>query len=229
MSGEEPRPKSGGGRPRSTDIDTNVITAALAILDEEGYQAVSLEAVARRAGTSRPAIYRRWPGRAALILAAIAERLEVPEPPDTGCTLCDVGESFTVFLHAFRATRAESLSALYAECAGDPDLRRRYRATIVEPACSAVARTLDRAVARGDLRSDVDRALLLDMIGSLVQYRAMFGPDHLDTADAEHAIEILLRGAAQDYPALLAHSQALEQRHRDASGNHHLHHADESG
>ncbi|GAB3702360.1 TetR/AcrR family transcriptional regulator [Nocardiopsis oceani] len=216
-------PKGSSGRPRSEHIDRSVIAATLEILDTDGYGGVSLEAVARRAGTSRPAIYRRWAGRAPLVLAAIAHRLDVPTPPDTGCTLCDIGDGFNVFLDAYRTIRPESLSALYAECAPDPDLRARYLETIVEPARTAVGRTLDRAIARGDLRADINRNLLLDIVGSLVHYRAMFGPSHLDEAEAEEAIDVLLQGAAVDYTALLAHSAALEQEHAETSGAHHTH------
>src|SRR5690625_4439843 len=220
---EPPESRSSGGRPRSYEIDAALIAATLAILDEEGYGGISLEAVAKRAGTSRPAIYRRWSGRAPLVLAAVAARLDVPTPPDTGCTLCDIGESFNVFLGAYRTIRPEVLSALYAECARDPELRARYLATVIEPARTAVGCTLDRAIARGDLRADVDRDLLLDIVGSLVHYRAMFGPEHLADDEAEQAIEVLLKGAAVDYAALVAHSEALEHRNPNADGAHHIH------
>lgn len=211
-------PKGSGGRPRDRQIDQALISATLAILDSEGYVGVSLEAVARRAGTSRPAIYRRWSGRAPLVLAAAASRLVIPTPPDTGCTLCDIGDSFNVFLDSYRTIRPDALSALYSECAPDPDLRTEYMATIIEPARAAVGRTLDRAIARGDLRREIDRDLLLDIVGSLVHYRTMFGPDHLGDEQAEQAIELLLRGAAVDYAALLAHSEALE--HSSVVGSH---------
>lgn len=222
--GQIPEPKGASGRPRNQHIDECVLAATLEILDAYGYGGVSFEAVARRAGTSRPAIYRRWSGRAPLVLAAIAQRLDVPDPPDTGCTLCDLGESFGVFLDAYRAFRPEVLSALYAECATDTELRARYLQTLVEPARTAVGCTLDRAIARGDLRSSIDRNLLLDLLSSLVHYRAMFGPEHLDDAEAEHALEeLLLQGAAVDYEALRTHSEAMEQQHIDGSGSHHVH------
>lgn len=215
--------KGAGGRPRSREIDESLITATLGILDEQGYPGISLEAVARRAGTSRPAIYRRWSGRPPLVLAAIASRLDIPTPPDTGCTLCDIDESFNVFLAAYRTIRPETLSALYADCAPVPELRAQYLTTIIEPARSAVGQTLDRAVARGDLRDTIDRDLLLDVVGSLVHYRAMFSPEHLGDAEAQHALEVLLQGAAVDYPALVEHSEALEQEETSPGGSHHQH------
>ncbi|KIH99675.1 transcriptional regulator [Streptomonospora alba] len=205
------------GRPRDRSIGEAAISATLEILETDGYFAVSVEAVARRAGTSRPAIYRRWSGRASLALAAVAARLDVPDSPDTGCTLCDLGDSFALFLAAYRTIRPDALSALYAECASDPDLRERYLDTVVAPVRCAVAQTLDRAVARGDLRPETDRGLLLDMVGSLVYYRAMLGQEHLSNDEAVHAIRILLQGAARDYGALLAHSEAMEHAHLHAS------------
>ncbi|WP_243081682.1 TetR-like C-terminal domain-containing protein [Streptomyces sp. 891-h] len=81
--------------------------------------------------------------------------------------------------------------------------------SLFDPPRSAVARMLDRAVARGDLRPDLDRTLVLDMFGSLVHYRALFG--HAPTSDDEvgHAVEALLRGIAIDDPALVENSRQL--------------------
>ncbi|AEF39159.1 TetR/AcrR family transcriptional regulator [Hoyosella subflava] len=208
------------GRPRDPQLDDAILRAALAVLDETGYAKLSLEEVARRAGTTRPAIYRRWPGRVPLVLAAIAMRLAVPTPPDTGCTLCDLGEGLNVFLAAYRTIRPDVLIALYADCATDPELRGRYMATVVEPPRGAVGCTIDRAIGRGDLRPDVDREMLLDMISSLVHYRALFGRLHLTDSEAEEAIETLLRGAAVDYDALVEHSEALELEHTSPGGSH---------
>lgn len=213
MSTDSYTAEKASGRPRNPHISESAIAAALELLDEQGYSEVTFEAVARRAGTSRPAIYRRWSSRPALVLSALTAVLAVPEQPDTGCTLCDIEESFQVFLAAYRRIRPEVLSALYADCAADPDLRQRYVDTIVEPARTAVGDTLQRAKARGDLRQDSDDELLLDLVGALVHYRAMFRPEHISDSEAERAVEMLLQGAARDYPALVAHSEALEQEH----------------
>lgn len=215
--GSRPLPARKGvpstGRPRDRHIDSAVLDATLEVLDEAGYAALSLEEVARRAGTTRPAIYRRWAGRPRLVLAALAVRLDVDEVPDTGCTLCDLGEGLGVFVSAFSAIRPDVLAPLLADCSSDPDLRAEFMATLFEPPRRAVGRMLDRATARGDLRPDVDRELILDMLGSLIHYRTLFGHAPTGATEVERAIEALLAGIAPDYPALLEHSRKLQEQH----------------
>jgi AcrR family transcriptional regulator len=204
------------GRPRDPGIDAAVLRAALAVLAEAGYGRLTLEEVARRAGTTKPAIYRRWPNRQRLVLAALGARLGQARAPDTGCTLCDLDECLKVFVAAFRRMPADVLGALYADCAGDPELRAAFMAELFEPPRAAVRETLERARGRGELRDDVDTELVLDLIGSLVHYRALFGHAPTSDLEVERAVEALLQGIAKDYPALLEHS-------RRSSGDPRLH------
>jgi AcrR family transcriptional regulator len=68
----------GRGRPRRAEADAEILEAALAMLRAGGYRELSLDEVARRAGTAKSSIYRRWPSKAAL--AAEIVRREVPAP-----------------------------------------------------------------------------------------------------------------------------------------------------
>ena len=205
------------GRPRDRDIDVAVLRSTLAVLDESGYGGLTLEAVARRAGTTKPAIYRRWPSRQQLVLFALAERLGSARAPDIGCTLCDLDECLKVFVAAFRRMPPGVIGPLWADCAGDRELRAAFMTALFDPPRAAVREALERAHARGDLRDDVDIELILDMIGSLVHYRALFG--HAPTSDVaiERVVEALLQGIATDYPRLLEHSRRI-------SGDPKLHH-----
>ena len=202
------------GRPRNPQIDATVLEATLAVLDESGYARLTIEEVARRAEATKPAIYRRWPTRQHLALAALATRLGEPPVPDTGCTLCDLGEGIGVFLTAFRQIRPGVLAALFADCATVPELRDAFLRTLFDPPRAAVGQMLDQAVARGDLRADVDRELVLDMLSSVVHYRALFGHAPTTDRDVEQAVEALLSGIAVDYPRLVAHSRELTEAHR---------------
>jgi AcrR family transcriptional regulator len=201
-------PSGTAGRPRDRQIDVAVRHATLAVLDDVGYAGLTVEEVARRAGATKPAIYRRWSSRQRLVLAALSERLgEAGPPPDTGCTLCDLDESLKVFVAAFERLPPDVLGPLLADSAGDLDLRAALMETLFEPPRAAVRETLERAHARGDLRAEVDIELVLDLLGSLIHYRALFGHARTSDAEIERVVEALLQGIADDYPALLEHSR----------------------
>jgi AcrR family transcriptional regulator len=207
----------GVGRPRDQRIDAAVLDATLGVLKRSGYGGLTLEEVARTAGTTKPAIYRRWPGRQQLVLSALGMRLGRAEAPDTGCTLCDLDECLKLFVAAFRRMPPGVLGPLYADCAADRELRAAFMAALFDPPRAAARQTLERAHARGDLRDDVDLDLILDLIGSFVHYRALFGHAATSDKEIERAVEALLRGIASDYPELLEHS-------RRVSGDPKLHH-----
>jgi AcrR family transcriptional regulator len=197
------------GRPRDRHIDAAVLDATLAVLDQLGYGRLTLEEVARRAGTTKPAIYRRWPDRQRLVLAALAKRVGAAPAPDTGCTLCDLDECLKLFVAAFRRMPPGVIGPLFADCASDRELRAAFMTTLFAPPRAAVRESLERAYARGDLRDEADLDLILDLIGSLVHYRALFGHAPITDLEIEHAVEALLQGIANDYSSLLEHSRRL--------------------
>lgn len=207
--------QSRGGRPRSPEIDAAVLDATLTVLDTAGYGRFSIEEVARRAGTTKPAIYRRWPTRQHLVLAALARRLGEVRIPNSDCTLCDLDEALRVFVVAFQCLPPGVLAPLLADCTATPELHAAFMATLFDPPREAVRQTITRAIARGDLRADLDLTLTLDLLGSLVHYRALFGHASTGTAEIERAVTTLLQGIATDYPALLEHSRQLAEAGQD--------------
>jgi AcrR family transcriptional regulator len=205
----QPTSATRAGRPRNANIDAAVLDAALAVLDESGYSRLTLEEVARRAGTTKPAIYRRWATRQHLVLAALSTRLGEIPVPDTGCTLCDLGDGISVFVAAFRRMPPGVLGSLLADCAESDELRAQFMSALFEPPRRAVEQMLIAATDRGDLRPDADLTLTLDLLGSLVHYRALFGHAPTSTSEIEGAVETILQGIATDYPRLLEHSKRL--------------------
>ncbi|GAA0940614.1 TetR-like C-terminal domain-containing protein [Pseudonocardia zijingensis] len=105
------------------------------------------------------------------------------------------------------------LAALFADCAAVPELRDAFLAALFDPPRAAVAQMLERAVTRGDLRADVDRTLVLDMLSAVVHHRALFGHAPTPERGVEQAVEALLAGIAVDHPRLVAHSRELTQAH----------------
>lgn len=186
-----------------------MLDAVVDVLGRAGYGGLTLEEVARTAGTTKPAIYRRWASRQRLVLAALGRRLGAARAPDTGCTLCDLDECLKVFVAAFRRMPPGVLGPLFADCTADRELHEAFMSTLFEPPRAAVRETLQRARERGDLRDDVDVELILDLVGSLVHYRALFGHAPTSNVEIERAVEAVLQGIATDYPALLEHSRRI--------------------
>ncbi|EXU69854.1 TetR family transcriptional regulator [Streptomyces sp. PRh5] len=169
-------------RRRDERIDRSVLAAVSELVREVGYSALTMEAVATRAGTTKPAIRRRWKSRQHLIVAAMAhERVGVVEI-DTGCLHCDI----VGHLEALRVGLADPalsrvIPALLADLANDPQLHEEFLTIVWEPRRNACAVSLRRARERGEVQQlDVD--LLLDLFAAPVVFRALFrhaelGPD----------------------------------------------------
>lgn len=202
---------TGRGRPRDTQIDAAVLQATAEVLDQQGYRGVIIEDVARRAGVSKTAVYRRWPNRHRLTLAVLEDRLGRIEAPSTGCTLCDLHECLALITSAFCRLGAGTLAQLIAEGDDDPSAHQHLTEAVLDPPRRAVHRTLFEARQRGDLRSEVDLPLAVDALSSLVFYRLLLGADPMDSDEIEAVVIALLRGIAADADALLREAARHEE------------------
>ncbi|MET8684907.1 TetR/AcrR family transcriptional regulator [Streptomyces sp. NPDC004732] len=194
------------GRPRDTRLDEAILTATQELLEEGGYPGLTMEAVARRAGTTKPAIRRRWPSRQHLVIAALADTMGTAPTPDTGCTHCDLIEGIDTLSRAFGGSLGRrTLPALMAELADDPALDRVFAETIFHPRRATTEAALRRGIERGDIRPDADIDLLLDMLGATTYHRVLFG--HLRVTDSlAHDVVMTVMGGAAT-PSWRAHYQ----------------------
>jgi len=133
------------GRPRDPRVDDAVKAAALELLVEEGYQATSIQAIARRAGVSVPTIYRRWANKAELIEEAV-----FPEPfIEPSETSGDIRRGLAAYCKAIiehlgdPAVRA-AIPGLLTEYQTDPDMWLRLVRRSVTPMREAFAAFLER-------------------------------------------------------------------------------------
>lgn len=199
------------GRPRDVAIDAAVLDAVSTLLEDSGYSSLAVERVARRAGVSKTAVYRRWPTRQHLVLAELQRRLGHVDAVDTGCTVCDLTEALGLFAGTFACMGPSFLSALLADCSADTDLRQAFMDTLFTPPRQVVHATLLRAVDRGDLRPDADLGLVVDSLASMIFYRLLFGHAPVTDDAIGEAVDTLLRGVACDVDGLRA---------RDVAGGH---------
>ncbi|EQD55486.1 transcriptional regulator, TetR family, partial [mine drainage metagenome] len=153
------------GRPRERDLDTALLGATVALLDEVGYLGLTLEGVARRAGASRPALYRRWSHKAALVVDALASVAGTDPAPDTGTLRGDLLAVQVGQAALFNTALARRVVlALLADLAGRPEFAARFLAVYVEPRRASVRRALARAEARGEISSRIDEEVVCDLL-----------------------------------------------------------------
>lgn len=160
-------------------------------------EALSMEAVASRAGVGKATIYRRWPHKNALVLDAIATlKAPVQELPGRSAR-----EDLTIIARAIMAShgtrQAQIMPCLIPELARNDALRAEYQ-QIVERRRDVTRAVIRRGIATGELRPDLDVELVVAMIsGPLTMTMLGSAPAGLDTDTlAEHLIDALFRGIA---------------------------------
>ncbi|MEO3887842.1 TetR/AcrR family transcriptional regulator [Nonomuraea sp. B5E05] len=170
-SGPDRRPA--GAAVLRADLTDAIRQAALDELIDSGYARMSMDAIARRAGVGKAAIYRRWASKEPLVLEILTRTADEAVPlPDTGTLREDV-EGFVRHASALRADprTMRVLTDLTAEATRNPRLAAALQTSAEQPRRSAGARLLHRAVERGELPADLDTELAVDCLVGLAYLR----------------------------------------------------------
>lgn len=145
------------GRPRDARVDQSILEAALDLFLEDGFDAMSIESVADRAGVGKTTIYRRWRSKEELVVATIDTLYEGMEIPDTGDVLADLTTVVRHMHGLIRNTKAgHALPRMASELARGTPLGHAYMRNVMAPRLAAVGAALQRAKDRGELRMDLD-------------------------------------------------------------------------
>ena|SRR2546425_520202 len=195
MSDEETRKP---GRPRDQHLDDALLQAGLAVMLERGYHGATLTEIARRAGVGTPAIYRRWPTKAAMAID-ITVRVSEPEPiPDSGSIRDDLVAFMALRLRTwgnplFRQVVFPVLLEGRAENSLQTDVRDRF----IDYRKALTARIL-RSVTSGELRTDTDPNRLVDLLMGTITMPMLFFQDLPAADEAETIVDQVLSGFAAD-------------------------------
>ncbi|HEY6316652.1 MAG TPA: TetR/AcrR family transcriptional regulator [Acidimicrobiia bacterium] len=184
----------GPGRPRDARHDQAILEATRQILGHEGYRGLTIERVAALAGVGRPTIYRRWPSKPALVVAALVEsaRLAVPGS-DSGSLRGDLVAVQRHQVALMSAPEARRVTAgLIADLAADPELAEIYVSQYLMPRRAAVWRVLQRGVDRGELNPDTDFAFAYDLLVGPLFMRAVVWGQPLAPNAAEATANVIL-------------------------------------
>ena len=157
------------GRPRREDLDERILDAALAEMARVGYTRMSVEGVARAAGTTRPSVYSRFASKAELAAKALESmRLRTPRA-HTGDMRADLIEELSLLRQgALRPHGMAMLGAVLAEEHEHPELLRLYRKHVIAPRRANLRRVLQAGRQAGELDPEANIELGITMlVGSL--------------------------------------------------------------
>jgi AcrR family transcriptional regulator len=164
-------------RPLDPTIDRAITEATLTLLRERGFARMSMEAVANVASVGKPAIYRRFRDKAALVATVIEGQLPLMDLPDVGDTRAElwmgVDGGFPVDAPAYVGL----IGGLIAEQERHPELIEAFRRHVLLPRRAIVQAAIERGQARGDIRTDIPSMAALDLLAGPLLARAFAGED----------------------------------------------------
>ncbi|MGH2654356.1 MAG: TetR/AcrR family transcriptional regulator [Actinomycetota bacterium] len=153
------------GRPRSPEADRAILDAAIDLFIDEGYEGMSIEGVAARAGVGKTTIYRRWASKEELIVAAIDELIFEVEPLDTGSLRRDLVDLITQLQVVMSSSRAgQVFPRMVPHVAAGTPLGRVYLQRVIAPRFELLRSVLARAADRGQVPADLDPELVRGLL-----------------------------------------------------------------
>ncbi|TFB99540.1 TetR/AcrR family transcriptional regulator [Cryobacterium adonitolivorans] len=181
------------GRPRHPDIDAAIVAAALELLAEVGYAGFTIAGVARRAGVSKPTVYRRWAQKSQLVVEAMATQM----PRETGVRIGSVAEQLLDYATRLSVTLTHTplgrvLPGLVAAMETDPQLATSYRTLIIEPTRRLWRDAVERGMAAGELLPDTDVEFVLDALAGPLYVRVLITGAPADPDAPRLAVQLVL-------------------------------------
>jgi AcrR family transcriptional regulator len=183
------------GRPRSEQAEQAIIDAALELFAERGVEGVCVEAVAAKAGVGKATIYRRWPSKEELLIAALGS-LKSPMPDPQGATVReDLIEMVDVMVRDAADPRyARQFAMLHGEGENYPKLMARYYETVIQPRREVIRAALRRGIDRGELRADLDVDVAMLALTGTVMARGKHDPTPASPGFVARVVDELLAG-----------------------------------
>ena len=184
------------GRPRDETIDDDVVRCVFELVDEVGPNGVTIDAIAERAGVSKSTIYRRWTSKEDLMIDAVAGLvggIEIPEGEGIREVLNHAIGRIRSYMS--KTTAGIVLPWMIGEVARGSDMGRRYAEAVIIPGQEALARHIASAIDSGELRSDLDVDLAVDMLlGPMIVTKLLGAYRTPREGWAEDLIDALLEG-----------------------------------
>jgi len=181
------------GRPRSSEADEAILDAAIQEYADNGLNGLTVDAVASRAGVSKATIYRRYPSKADLVIAAARACTDETHPTFTGNIRRDI-RSAVEHLRAVMTDPQVGKAArmLIDDAHRDEQLRFLHHEFVQQKRSRTIAMLTD-AVQRGDLRADLDTYIATELLAGPLFYRFLVSGDPIDDAYLDTVVDNFLR------------------------------------
>jgi len=183
------------GRPRSERAEQAILDATLEAIAERGVDGVGCEDVAARAGVGKATLYRRWPGKEDLLIAAFASlKSPLPEPGGESVREDLIAMLGVMANDADDPRYARQFALLHDEGQRYPRLVKRYKEQVVEPRRELIRSVLRRGVATGELRADTDIEIAMLALTGAVMARGKHDPAPAEPCFATRVVDEMLKG-----------------------------------
>ncbi len=188
--------RRGAGRPRDLHAAQVVLDKTLAMLEKRGYDGISVDEVAAAAGVAKTTIYRHWPSKPDLVVAAARPLFTDFDVPDSGELRADLVQLLDHSRQLMTGRSGRVLRILVREAVAHPvvadimqtELHQRRRCLL---------QVLNRAVARGELRADVEQDVVADLLIGPLWVRTVVMPGPMSTELVEQVVDAVLRGVGR--------------------------------
>jgi AcrR family transcriptional regulator len=186
------------GRPRDDSRDAVILKATLEVLGEVGYDRLTIDAVAAKAKASKATVYRRWDGKAALVVDAMQtinpmkanpQGQPVCHWPDTGSLRGDLVAGCRNFVERLNSEEGRLMVAVMTAQAHDPELATAMRAATYDDKRRSCRVLADRAIARGELTSTAGADTFVEVLPAIMFNRLLITGQPFDDEFITHVVD----------------------------------------
>jgi len=159
-------------RPRiEGDREQEILAATLDVLADVGYDRLTMDAVATHARASKATLYRRWNGKVSLIIDALLSQKGPITTPDTGTLRGDLLDVFCGMGGLTDERQMAVLASVITAIARDAEFAAAFREKFIGPKAKVGRMLFERALARGEIRDDVDLDIVTAALPGIVLHR----------------------------------------------------------
>jgi AcrR family transcriptional regulator len=179
------------GRPRNPEATASILRVALELGEESGFDGLTVEGIAARAGVAKTTIYRRWPNAWAIVMDAFLAEVTRTAPLQERATAREsFAASMRLLARAYRGRQGKILRPLLGRAQVDANLREAVRKRWVEPRREVAREIIRRGIDSGELRVGLDADVVLDALYGPFYHRLLAPYD--DSAISDAYVDLLV-------------------------------------